>query len=337
MTATGPQTRNVMTRRQPKGAVLVLVIGAIAILSVLAFEVSHRASVTSREAERSKRTAVFSRAFDSGIEISKAVLMQCRKGTGFDYLGDGWSKEIQISLDGADIRVRFSDECGKINLNEAVRTNEGKKQVARVFEFLRAEEPEREQEWREMESLVRARLHLNEDPSAKPPVPMPPLYTLDGLREQGLSVEQVFGGNDKGVPGLSEFFTCFGPKTINLNTAPEAVLYSLGMDYDRGLVQRIATWRGGPEVFRPFRQANDLEMVEGIVERTTVDGQNRVLKNLATKVAGFTAVSSTYFSARISVKFMGREREGWAFFEVPSIQGSSATPVRLVAFEEIEQ
>lgn len=333
--------------RRPRGAVLLLVLGAVAILSILAVEISHRSKLDVSRSSRMSREAAFRRVFSSGTEIAKGLLAEGRKGQGFDFAGDQWSKEISITLDaGQRVTVRLSDESGKINLLKATDPTAGaktRKSLARLFAYLRKSDSSRETQWEEAELAIRKRLGIDEK-SASSSAPSP-IYTLDALREAGISRELIFGNldpEDKNV-ALCDLLTAFGDGRININTAPAAVLYSIDEEYSEQLVNSIDMWRGGIEIknneseMKPFKSAKDLESVEGVVERKTVDGQPVVVKNLFLKVQDRIDVQSRCFSARIDAQVDGRQRTGWAFFEAGSAGAGNAVPVvTLIAFEEIE-
>jgi hypothetical protein len=142
-----------------------------------------------------------------------------------------------------------------------------------------------------------------------------PLLTLDGLRESGLERDEVFGAE-----GLCRFLTCFGDGTINLNTAPRAVLSCIDPECDDAMVERIARFRGKGDgafgVYRPFQEPRDLMLVEGIVNRSVgADGHLRITRNLYEKLQGIVSVSSACFSARIDAGVDGHSRQAWLFLK----------------------
>jgi hypothetical protein len=164
-----------------------------------------------------------------------------------------------------------------------------------------------------------------------------PLLTLDGLREAGLGLEDLFGKR-----GLSRYLTCFGDGKINLNTAPRAVLYALDEEFDAAIVDRIAQYRGDPEglegVYKPFEEPKDLRLVEGMVERAFTDSQPRVVRDLFLKVQSLVTTRSSAFSVRISARVGDRGRDAWAFFEPKRIERAGDHPrrsLRRLALEEI--
>lgn len=329
--------------RQPRGAALLLVLGAVAILSILAVELSHRSKLDVSRTERASREATFRRVFDSGIEIAKGLLTEGRKAEGFDFSGDKWNRTVTADLDkGQRVTVRMADESGKLNLLKAIDPTSGakmRKSLARLFAYLRKSDSEREQQWKDAEAAIAKRLSLEGN------APPQPIYTLDALREAGIPAELIFGRADNApeIVSLCDLLTTFGDGRVNLNTAPKAVLYALDDEYDESLVENINLWRGtlDSEIkadgdIKPFKSARDLEFVNGIVQRSVIDGTPVVVKNLFLKVQDSVSVQSACFSARIHAQVDGRQRSAWAFFEAPLKTIGAAPEIKLITYEEIE-
>lgn len=124
------------------------------------------------------------------------------------------------------------------------------------------------------------------------------------------------------------------------------MLYALDEEYDETLVGRIEAWRGthaqdgaSEASGKAFHEPKDLELVEGIVKRDTINGQSQIVKNLYTKVQEIVGVQGKCFSARIEAVLDGRRRAAWGFFEAPKAAQTSGTQLpamRLTAYEEIE-
>jgi type II secretory pathway component PulK len=270
-------------KSRERGAALLLVLAAVAILSVLAVELASRASAESLRAERSTRDAAFRRLFNSGGSIACGLLAEPSR-----------NREMTFTLGaGEQASIRMADESGKINIariyshpDEATAI---RGRVARLFDYLKKEaQPLRDQVLKRIESRQ-------------------PLFTLDGLREAEIDPARIFGPD-----GLSRHLTCFGDGLINLNTAPPAVLYALDPEFDEALVERIAGYRGR----KVFQQTEDILLVEGIVTRTLLaDGRFQVTRNLYEKVRELVTVSSSAFSASIEAEAQGRRREAWVFLK----------------------
>ena len=328
-------------RRRDRGVVLLFVLAAVAVLSVLAIELASRASVDTLLACRMAREAAFRRTADSGVELGKGLLVE-PEAKPFDFWGEPWHGEIAFTLTPLEGgRVRVSDESGKIKI--AVTAGQGGdtsrlgRTLRRLFEYLRRHQAGRTEELRKIEGKLISRLGLDEPKEGESPPKPEPLLTLDGLREAGLSIEQVFGKD-----GLHRYLTCFGDGKINLNTAPRAVLYTLDDDFDVGIVDRIAAYRGDPEgeegVYKAFQETRDLELVDGIVERTVVDGRPQFSRNLYRKVEGRVTTRSTSFSIRVEGLVGDRIRQSWAFFEPGRIERAGEKTKRTLkrlAYEEI--
>jgi hypothetical protein len=351
-----------ISKNRPRGAILILVLGAVAILSILAVELAHRANLDVARSARATREASFRRDFDSGMEVARALLAEGRKSDGFDTTSDSWSRKIEFSPAlNEHITVQLADESGKINILKAAGLDENaikaRKSLARLFAYLRKSEPAREKQWEDVERAVRKRLGIDTSadtskqaaPVAAATTSDPGLLTLDGLREAGVPVEFVFGGAPIEASrkwALCDVLTTFGDGRINLNTAPAPVLYALDEEYDDALVQSIENWRGRPQddgqaAGKPLKTARDLELIEGIVQKQTVNGQPQVVKNLFAKIQDRVGVESKCFSARILVEQHGRQRIGWGFMEMSNASaGNNSIPgavaMQILAFEEIE-
>lgn len=357
-----------------RGAVLLLVLAAVAVLTLLAVEVSHRAKLDVLEASRLSRDLAFKRGFDSGVELARGMLVELRSKEGYDHAGGKWAEPVEIVLSGeTTIRVSITDEASKLKIGGTAEQGgadavAGNRSMARLFHYLAKHDSEREEQWKEAEKLVRKRLGIpekdetkknaNQDtPSQANPegaARTPPLLTVDGLREAGLPTELVFGDlsnndgeqkNTRKKVALCEVLTTFGDGKVNLNTAHPAVLSALDEEYDEALVAAIESWRGrtgtdsDKNSGKPFKSAKELELVPGVVIEDLSNGQRQVTKNLFTKVQERVTVQSRWFSARIELRHRERLRVGWAYFEVLSAvapDGPQAPAVKLLAFEEYE-
>ena len=294
-------------RRPDRGAALILVLAAVAILTAVAVELAALSSADALRAARSSRQAAFRRLHDSGAEIARGLLYESEERP-FTFWGEAWNREIRFTLRPNETgAVRLADESGKLNVariyTHAGEAEARRRQLSRLFEYLRRRDTARAKEWREMESAVSRRLQSPE-----------PLLTLDGFREAGLSQEQVFGPS-----GLARFLTAFGDGRVNVNTAPRAVLYALDEEFDDELVERIARYRGigegDPGKYKPFEDPKDLLLIDGIVVRVLIGTEFRVVRDLHERVKGAITVKSTCLSARVTAESDGRRREAWVFLK----------------------
>jgi len=328
-------------RRRERGVVLLFVMGAVAVLTVIAVELASRATVDVLLASRALRESAFRRLADSGTEVARGLLRE-PEAKSFDFWGERWNEEARFTLsDSESATVRIEDESGKINLvrtsgsaQEGTRLAHG---IARVFEYLRRHEPGRTEELRDAEARLIARLGLLPPAPGETPLKPDPLVTLDGLREAGLSLRQIFGER-----GLSRFFTCFGDGKVNVNTAPRAVLYALDDEIDVSMADRIASHRGDAQgkrgIYKPFEEPKDLELVDGMVERSTYDGKARTVRNLYTKIQGRISTHSTCFSVRVECQVGDRRRNVWTYLEPGREEKAGEKPrrtLRTLAYEDI--
>lgn len=355
----GLSFRRLRQPHRPRGAVLLLVLCAVAILAILAVDLAHRANLESSRCQRSARDAAFRRCSDSGVELAAGLLGEGRDTQGCDYLGDAWNRRLSVALNATEqIDVAVADESGKLNLLVAMSNADGgktRKSLARLFAYLRAAEPQRDAAWRDIEERLHKRLGVGAAPSVGGP-PMP-LYTLNALREAGISSETIFGpavmpaatAQAASAFALSDLLTVFGDGKINLNTAPVPVLYSIDEEFDAALAAKIAAWRTQPAenkqpaneaqpAFRPFQKPGELERVEGIVAVQFIDGHDKIVKNLFAKVQSQVSVSSRCFRARIASRIGERKRVAFVFFETGAVTNgavSEARTARLIVREEL--
>ena len=304
--------------RRDRGAALLLVLAAVALLTLLAVELASRASADSLRVARAQRDSSYRRVFDSGSEIARGLLVEAPPPK-FTTWSQSWNREIRYSLAPEEEGiVRLADESGKLNIGLAT-TNPGQRmaiqdRARRLFDYLSRHEVGHRR-WKDLEAKVLRRIASLE-----------PLLTLDGLRETGVEQSDVFESD-----GLSRFLTCFGNGQINLNTAPGPVLASLDPEFDDPMVERIVGYRGKsegqPGSYKSFEEPEDLMLVEGIVNRSVgADGALRVERNLFEKVRASITVRSSAYSARVRGVRSGVAREAWSFFKP---DGSR------LAFEEI--
>jgi type II secretory pathway component PulK len=306
-------------RGRNRGAALLLVLAAVALLAALAVEIASRASADSLRATRASRDGAFRRLFDSATEVGRGLLVE-PEPQAITYWGQSWNREARFSLaTGQEAVVRVQDDSGKLNIARAISHPEEalaiQSAARRLFAYLARHSSKDKVKWNDLGDKVLYRLSSPE-----------PLLSLDGLRESDLELSLVFGSD-----GLARYLTCFGDGKINLNTAPKAVLASIDPEFDDDMVERVSRYRGTregePGAYKPFEEPQDLMLVEGIVNRSVgADGQLHVDRNLFEKVKSLISVKSTSFSVRIEAAVDGRRRNAWAFFKT---EGSR------IAFEEV--
>lgn len=293
--------------RKDRGAVLLLVLAAVTILTVVAVELSARATVDTLRASRFARDAGFRRVFDSGDAVARGILGGLHEQTNTHW-GQTWTRETKTTLrHGEDLALRLADESGKLNIAR-VWANPGEAKsvlarLSRLFDYLSKNSRDSALDWRTLKTKVLQRMGATE-----------PLVSLDGLREVGIDSGIIFESQ-----GLSKYLTTFGDGSINLNTAPSPVLFALDPEFDETIVASIVAYRGADGIesrpSRQFREPADLMFVDGVVSRSMQsDGSFRVTRNLFEKVQEIVTVKSSCFSARVAASVMGRTRHSWFFF-----------------------
>jgi type II secretory pathway component PulK len=344
--------------RGRRGAVLLLVLGAVAVLTILAVEVAARANHEVRSTARLARAEGWRRGFDSGLEVAKALLTQRRKVPGLDHPGEGWGRSVHFDLGiGERVILQVADESGKLNLNQMAQPGadgaRARKMVGRLFEYLARKDPGQAEAFKGIyQALLRRLAPAPDKKNGSGLGAFSPLLTLDCLRTEGLSATLIFGsGANRTDPSgnslpedlkirLCDQLTAFGPGTVNINTAP-GVLYALDEELTEELAERIVARRGGGTKiadFHPFLRTQDLELVPGMLERAQIDGETRVVKNIFLKIRDQVTVFSRCFSARVEASAAGRWRQAWGLFEVDLKESAAggAFGFKLAAYEEIE-
>jgi hypothetical protein len=83
---------------------------------------------------------------------------------------------------------------------------------------------------------------------------------------------------------------------------------------DEDLVARIESWRkqhpGG------FKAPEEFQEIEGVVEKTEVQGQTEEKKNLFKSLAERLSTQSNYYALRMRLRQGDRPYEAWALLEI---------------------
>lgn len=324
-----------------RGAVLLLVMGAVALLAILAVEVSHRAKMDVSRTSRESQNLAFERCFFSGRELAKGLLTEGRE-KGWDSKAGAWSKSFAVELNaGERIRVSIADEAGKLNILQLINSAGTRlprpDSLDRLFDYLKTEDSRRREYWERMGLKVRERLDGARQYE---------MFTLDGLREAGLTRAEVFGGypaqeltsgieKSQSAFPLCELLTVVGEGKFNLNTASKAVLFSMEPRITQAQVEQIALYRGDASEgdIVPFQRKEELGNVPGFTAQTSNDAAASLWRSVQEKVD----VKSKYFSVRMLAEVQGKTREAWCYLEVPPPPYIKPLPdIQVLMCEEIE-
>lgn len=327
-------------RRSERGAALLIVIAVVALLAAIAVDMASRSHGDVMLSVRLSREAASRRLSDSGFEIARGILTE-REAPAYDHYGQDWADPVPFTLSEQEKgTLRIADESGKILVGggeDRPQEQDLPGMLDRLFAHLARSERGGHQRWNPIREKVFARLGLAvKKKVGAAPEPARALLTLDGLRETGLTREEIFGPE-----GLHRYLTCFGNGRINLNTAPRAVLLALDEGMDEEIAEKIVRYRGDFENGRPtgipFKEVKDLKLVEGVVEWAK-DEKARILRDLYSRISSKLSVSSDVFSARVEGSIDGKPRESWAFFKAGRTQranGRLSRTLKRLAAEEI--
>jgi type II secretory pathway component PulK len=142
-------------------------------------------------------------------------------------------QRTRVPLGAGAFSYRISDEEGRLNINAGVADR-----MQRLFSAIGVEKIERDsiidaiEDWRDTNDTTRANGAESEDYYLKLPVPYRARNgnfqdTDELLQVKGITPEMYFGHDDK--PPLADLLTARSRGTVNINTAPAAVLSALGL------------------------------------------------------------------------------------------------------------
>ena len=139
----------------------------------------------------------------------------------------------RVALGAGEFSYRISDEQGRLNLNAAPPDR-----VDRLLTVIGLDKQVRDiindslQDWKDPNDLTRINGAESEDFYLKLPVPY---RARNGVLQDAAELLQIRGvtreiyQGEKGQPALADLVTVLGSYTVNMNTAPAAVLKSLGL------------------------------------------------------------------------------------------------------------
>jgi general secretion pathway protein K len=241
---------------------LAVVITGIIVAVGLHFNVSMREDlVASSRTGKGVKAGVIAR---SGVNIALAALYEDGKQGETDTLKDPWAKAQAVALysgslfDEGRCELVISDHCGRINLNRLIDQT-GKpdpKQRAVLERFLNHKAFAADNQsvsdlldaltdWLDEDDQITGfgaensyYLSLAEPYECK----NGPMDSIDELLlVRGMTKEFYYGTSER--PGISVFISIHGDGRININTAPQEVLYALSDQMDYEAAERMARYR----------------------------------------------------------------------------------------------
>lgn len=239
--------------RSNRGVALLIVLLVTALLIALIFEfaygtrVSLRAAVNFRDSQRAYFLA------RSGVNFVGTMLTALAKDAPQNYLEQEWQPVPFVGEPDAEIRVRWEDEGGKININTVFKGNSTYKLLSTLFEICGVSQ----------DVLERMCPSPNDRVN---------FFLLTDLHKY-LSEEEYFK--------VSKFLTVSPVGRIDINTAAAEVLRSIGLD--AGVASMIIEKRSQ----EPFVERKDINAFTGM--NTMAAGMLDVTSNVF-KVDSFATV-----------------------------------------------
>jgi len=269
-----------MNRR--RGAILILVLFVMVILSLLAVSFTYRAGLKRRSAMEGAVAIRLRRGANSAVAIAMARL--AAETNAFDHPAEPWCAHAPLSLDGwleewsfrggggeADYQADYQvcDADGKLNVSlasgEALRKLSMKdEQIAGLLDWMDSDDVARSEgaESAYYESLPR--------PYRCKDAPLEWLEELRLVRGFGSrdGEGEPLGAEGVGRADWADLLTCLGDGRINLNTAPVEVLRTLPIS-DQAVGQ-IVGYRafdsdsGGSLESHVFAAPEDIQQLQGL-------------------------------------------------------------------------
>ncbi|HOV77084.1 MAG TPA: type II secretion system minor pseudopilin GspK [Sedimentisphaerales bacterium] len=271
----------IRTGHRQNGFILVVVLGAVLVLSSLLFGFNLTARTRLNSADSFYRTEQIGAAARAGIEIAIAVVRDANDFGAdprfFAFLNEGHS----FLINDANCSVTISDESGRLNINH-LKTPDGQlnrpviDQFLRLIDLVNAQQDGGERigygvvpsliDWIDPDEEVTRLPFIQRDNTGAEEdyyraLPRPygcrnrPLDTVEDLR-------WIRGVTPEAFHRLRPYLTCFGDGRINVNTAPKLVLQSLSEQMDGAVAQMILNQRR----LKPFENVAQLRALPGMTD-----------------------------------------------------------------------
>lgn len=267
-----------------KGAILVIVLWTLCLLTTFAvhlgFGARQKIIMVGRLDARDRLHFIA----EAGVKRAILELKKEDQTPGFDVLNDRWSnnidifKEIQVgegrftvgynylNSESGEYQARYGiiDEERKININKAERVV-----IERLFKIIGLNEMEAQNlsasivDWRDKDSELSIPLGSAEDRYYRNL--KEPYEAKDADFEVPEELLLVRGMNQQIFDEIKDFITIYGEGKVNINTAGEEVLLSLGL-YG-SVVDKILTFRCGQDLIEATADDNVFDSPANIVAK----------------------------------------------------------------------
>lgn len=269
------------TGHRQGGFILVVVLGAVLVLSSLLFGFNLTARARLDSADSFHRAEQVGAAARAGIEIAIAAVRDVNDLGADPRFSTLLTGDNSFLIDDANCSVTVSDESGLLNVNH-LKTADGQlnrpviDQLLRLIDLVNAQQDRSERigygmvpcliDWIDSdEEVTRLPFIQRENTGAENDhylaLPRPyacrnrPLDTVDDLL-------WVKGVTPEAFNRLRPYLTCVGDGKINVNAAPKLVLQSLSEQMDGAVAQMILNQRR----IKPFANVAQLRSLPGMTD-----------------------------------------------------------------------
>ena len=267
-------------KRKNRGFTLVYVLGILGLLALVAIGVAYRGSIQSNRLERQQ---IFNNE-EAARESSKIIATNLLKMETNPELPDGWlspwSSQVQLNLNEKTLTVQVEDEQGKFNVNlfqqlpENDRLYQKYKDIyKRLVQHVKSENPVIGKVMEKIPGLISTRRSK--------------IINLDELKLLNKDLKS------SEISVLGKWITTVGSNRINLNTAPEKLLYALFPGTLNRVARELIQYRGTRN--KPGKMLKELSDINsfGSVQDMTEEDQQQLTSTLS----GVATTRSSYFSA----------------------------------------
>jgi len=272
------------TRRgyRQDGFILIVVLGAVLMLSALLFGFNQRSRSSLDKADGFYRTE---QAWDgawAGVQIAVATIRDVNDICTDPQFAKLLRGENTFSLEDANCAITIAEENGLLNVNR-LKSEDGELDRRRIDQFLRLiDQLNRQQKDSQrigygILPCVIDWIDGDDDVTCLPFVKQENTGAEDGyygMRPQPYSCRNrpvdsldelrwVKGMTSQSFCLLRPFLTCVGDGKININAAPKLVIQSLSEQIDAALAEMIVNQRK----LRPFRTTMELRNIPGMTDK----------------------------------------------------------------------
>jgi len=263
------------------GFILVVVLGAVLVLSSLLFGFNLMARTRLNTAEGFYRTEQAGGNARAGLEIAIAAIRDVNDLAADPRFASLLTGENRFAIDDANCSVAISDESGLLNINN-LKTPDGKlnrsliDQLLRLIDLVNAQQDSSERIGYGMVPCLIDWIDSDDEVTRLPFIQRENTGAEDGhyqaqprpyaCRDRPLDAVDdllwVKGVTPQPLGRLRPYLTCVGDGKVNINAAPRLVIASLSEQMDAATAQMVLNQRR----LRPFENIGQLRSMPGMTD-----------------------------------------------------------------------